>query len=131
MGNSTKILLVEDDRYIALALKIRLQSEGFDVNVAGGCKAALSSAFSCRPDIAVLDYNLPDGNGLELMQIFAQEFRQAPVESIMMSASKQPGLCEQAMNLGAIGFFEKPFRSADLIESIAKIQSNAEPGNVA
>jgi len=131
MGNSTKILLVEDDRYIALALKIRLQSEGFDVKVVGGCKAALSSAFSCRPDIAVLDYNLPDGNGLELMQIFAQEFQQTPVESIMMSASRMPGLCEQAIELGASEFFEKPFRSADLIESIAKIQSNDEPRCVA
>ncbi|MFK7855194.1 MAG: response regulator transcription factor [Granulosicoccus sp.] len=131
MGNSTKILLVEDDRYIALALKIRLQSEGFDVKVVGGCKAALSSAFSYRPDIAVLDYNLPDGNGLALMQMITQEYQQTPVGSIVMSASKMPGLCEQAKELGAIEFFEKPFRSADLIESIARFQSNSEPGCVA
>lgn len=123
MGIGTKLLLVEDDKFIALALKVRLQSLGFNVYVVGGCEAAFESAVQIRPDIAVVDYNLPDGNGLELMKRFSEEFQQYPIASIMMTASKQPGLCEQALNHGALDYIEKPFKSADLIKSIENIRT--------
>ena len=89
--------------------------------VASGCEAAWDSALESRPDIAVFDYNLPDGNGLELMQRFTEAFQQLPVASIMMTASKAPGLREQALKLGVIGYFEKPFKSEDLINTIENI----------
>jgi len=118
MGIATKILLVEDDRYIALALKIRLQAEGFDVFVASGCAQALDTAIECQPDIAVIDYNLHDGNGLDLMQRFSVGCHPMPIASIMMTASKKPGLCQHALEQGAFAYFEKPFNSSDLIDSI-------------
>ena len=131
MSISTKILLVEDDKYIALALKIRLQAEGFDVHVVSGCEAAIQSAYECQPDIAVVDFNLPDGNGLELLQHFSKEFEQRPIASIMMTASKKDGLREQALSQGVHAYFEKPFKSADLIDAIKSIGSALQASNAA
>lgn len=125
MGIGTKILLVEDDRYIALALKLRLQAESLDVHVVSGCEAALASARSDKPVIALIDYNLPDGNGLDLIQQFAEMFNQQPVASIMMTASKKPGLREQALERGAVDYFEKPFNSVDLISTIEALLAKA------
>lgn len=112
------ILLVEDDRYLALALKIRLHAAGFSVHTADTAAKALETVTSQPPDIALLDYNLPDGNGVELMQSLSQHEATAVVHSIIMTASKQVGLKEEAMSKSADDFFEKPFASNELVDSI-------------
>lgn len=117
-----RIMLVEDDKYIALALKIRLKAEGFQVSVVDDKATALQEVETCPPDIALVDYNLPDGNGFEVLQHFADSPVTASVFTIIMTASKLPALREQAMSLGAVEFFEKPFKSADLIACIEKLQ---------
>lgn len=111
-------MLVEDDKYIALALKIRLQAEGFEVAVANDKATALREAGQLPPDIALIDFNLPDGTGFEVMGHFESDERTSSVLKIIMTASKQPGLRLEAMSAGAIDYFEKPFKSAELIASI-------------
>jgi len=113
-----RILLVEDDKYIALALKIRLQAEGFEISVANDKAAALREASQQPPDIALIDFNLPDGTGFEVMGGFSSDERTSSVMNIIMTASKQPGLRVDAMTAGAIEYFEKPFKSAELIACI-------------
>lgn len=112
------VLLVEDDKYIALALKIRLQAAGFNVRIANTVSKAMEEAASEAPDIALLDYNLPDGNGIELMRTLLQSEATAEVRAIIMTASKQGGLKEEAMMQGAFDYFEKPFESSQLVESV-------------
>lgn len=116
-----RILLVEDDRYIALALKIRLQAEGFDVAVANDKAAAVREASHLPPDIALIDFNLPDGTGFEVMGHFDGNAHTSSILKIIMTASKQPGLRLEAMTAGAVDYFEKPFKSADLIASIHRL----------
>jgi DNA-binding response OmpR family regulator len=77
-----RFLLVEDDRHIALALEIRLKAEGFDVAVVGGAREAVRVASEQIPDIALIDYNLPDGSGFELMRCFAEEVSTSCIRSI-------------------------------------------------
>lgn len=112
------ILMVEDDKYIALALKIRLQAEGYEVQVAYGFEEARKKVDAKVPDIALVDFNLPDGNGIDLISSFMKDPRTASISAMIMTASKKSGLREQAMAQGAAGFFEKPFKSTDLIDSL-------------
>lgn len=112
------VLIVEDDRYLALALKVRLLAAGFGVRIAETAAKALEAAASEPPDIALLDYNLPDGNGVELMQLLSEDEGTAAVRTIMMTASEQTGLKEDALRLGAVDFFKKPFASNELVDSI-------------
>ena len=116
--SAPNILLVEDDKYVALALKIRLQAAGFEVRIASTATQALEEAAAQPPDIALLDYNLPDGNGVELMQSLLQNEATAGVRSIIVPASKKLGLKEEAITLGAVDFIEKPFKSGRLVDSI-------------
>ena len=120
-----RILLVEDDKYIALALKIRLQAEGFQVAVVNDKAAAFREAGQQLPDIALIDFNLPDGTGFEVMGEFSSNERTASVMNIIMTASKQPGLRIEAMTAGAIDYFEKPFKSAELIACIQMLAQRA------
>lgn len=118
MQHNKKILLVEDDKYIALALKMRLKAEGYDVEVANDRQEAMLAVSSQVPDVALIDYNLPDGNGIDVARLFSAQEGTAGVISIIMTASKAPGLREAAMAQGVADYFEKPFKSADLIASI-------------
>lgn len=110
--------MVEDDKYIALALKIRLQAEGYEVKVAYGFEEAQRMVEASVPDIALLDFNLPDGNGIDLISCFMKDPRTASIAAMIMTASKKSGLREHAMAQGAVGYFEKPFKSTDLIDTL-------------
>ncbi|ASJ75003.1 response regulator [Granulosicoccus antarcticus] len=121
-----RILLVEDDMYIALALKIRLKAEGYEVNVAHDRGEACRVARENPPDLALIDYNLPDGTGFEVMGHFSEDVRTASIKKIIMTASKQPGLRESAIAAGALELFEKPFKSIELIDYIQKVSNHGE-----
>lgn len=120
MSAATTVLLVEDDRHIALALQIRLSAAGFCVVLGASVSQAIALVEKQVPDVAVLDVNLPDGNGLDLMKRFASMKRTASIATIIMTASRKPGLREQALAMGACAFLEKPFSSAALLEAITR-----------
>ena len=60
------ILVVEDEEPIAEAVRVRLESEGYEVRVAGDGPQALRLAGEERPDLVVLDLMLPGMDGLEV-----------------------------------------------------------------
>lgn len=117
------VLMVEDDKRVALALKIRLKAQGFDIRIASTVTMALEMATTQPPDIALLDYNLPDGNGIELMQTLLQAEGTSAVRVIIMTASKRIGLKEEALESGAFDFFEKPFDSSRLVAALSSAGS--------
>ena len=119
MNNATHILLVEDDRHIAMALQIRLQAAGYLVMLATTIADAVSAANKQMPDVAVCDVNLPDGNGIDLMQTLCELEGGACMRLLVMSASRKPGLREYALSKGALAFLEKPFPSSELLDAIA------------
>ena len=104
--------------YIALALKIRLQAEGYEVSVVHGTVEAYRVARENPPDLALIDYNLPDGTGFEVMGQFSADERTASIDKVIMTVSKKSDLRDQAMAAGALELFEKPFKSIELIEFI-------------
>ncbi|MFK7993669.1 MAG: response regulator [Granulosicoccus sp.] len=118
MSETTNILLVEDDRHIALALRIRLSAAGHTVHLAENVSAALALVGTQAPDVAVIDVNLPDGNGIALMRSFDSLGLTSPIVSIIMSASRKPGLREEALAAGAYVFLEKPFSSVALLDAV-------------
>jgi DNA-binding response OmpR family regulator len=112
-----KLLIVEDDRKIALALALRLRAAGQDVLLACDALTGLDSAIKNQPDLVVLDIGLPAGSGLlvaEMIKNLAPRF--TPI--IFLTASRQPGLRDKALALGAAGFLEKPFEADELMAAI-------------
>jgi DNA-binding response OmpR family regulator len=121
-----RILIVEDDRKIALALALRLRAAGQDVLSAYDALTGLDSTLKHQPDLVLLDIGLPAGSGLlvaEMIQTLAP--RHTPI--IFLTASRQPGLREKALALGAAGFLEKPFEADELMAAIQNALNPAEP----
>lgn len=112
-----KLLVVEDQEHVLRLERMVLIREGFDVETASGGREALEKLKSGRYDGIVLDILMPDIDGFEVVrQVKASgPNRQTPV--IMVSASLEPGMRQQAFEAGAAAFLNKPF-TAEAFRSV-------------
>ena len=129
------VLLVEDDKKVALALGIRLKAMGYAVVTASDAVSAVSQARKSEPDVVLLDINLPGGDGFLVAQRLQQLVQTAASPIIFITASKRSELKRKAKELGAVRFLEKPFDAtllADAIETAftAEQRWEAVPGAV-
>ena len=113
-----KILLVEDDKKIGMALGLRLRSMGFDTAVARDAVCAMAEAIRISPDIVILDINLPGGDGFLVAERIRASKKIGSTPIVFITASKRQDHRVQARKYGASGFLEKPFCAAQLSEVI-------------
>jgi DNA-binding response OmpR family regulator len=112
-----RVLIIEDDQKVALALALRLKSAGYDTNVAYDALTGVSSAVRFLPDLVLLDISIPAGTGFTVAERL-RHLMPSPTPVIFLTASKQPDFRKRATQLGAAGYFEKPYESADLLAAI-------------
>ena len=115
------LLIVEDDADIRRSLSIRLGAGGYRVVGASNPASAMSTAEREHPDLIVLDVLLPGGDGFAV----AARMRAFPTLEttplIFLTASRRPEYRRRAEELGAVGFFEKPYEAAELIDRIDEV----------
>jgi DNA-binding response OmpR family regulator len=113
-----KILIIEDDQKIAMALEVRFHANGYATVTARNCDLGATLARSASPDLIILDISLPDGNGLNLAKQFKlqPETRDTPI--IFVTGSKDPKLRERAMTMGIAGLVDKPYDPEELLETV-------------
>jgi len=120
------VLVADDDWPILRALKARLTHAGFRVSTVSDGLNAVVSAMDARPDIAVLDINMPGMDGFSVAERIVEHNPECQI--LFLSANKSE---EVRMKAGLTGLFvEKPFDSKDLTEKIleAAQSSNANSG---
>ena len=112
-----KILIVEDDRKIGISLSLRLKSAGYEALLAQDALIGVSMAVKDPPDLLILDISMPAGDGFQVAAR-VRGLIPGPMPIIFLTASKQPSFRAKAMEMGAAGFFEKPFKSNELLAAI-------------
>lgn len=111
-----RVLIAEDEALIRLDLKEMLEEEGYVVvGEVGDGQAAVDSARQLRPDLVVLDVQMPVLDGLSAAEQIAAS-RIAPV--IVLTAFSQRELVERARDAGAMAYLVKPFSKTDLVPAI-------------
>lgn len=102
-----KIMVVDDQHWVRTMLQEVLDYSGYTALSASGGVEALELAKKEKPDIALVDMNLPDIDGINLIiQLKKQNFK---LITIAMSGSSERNAIKNAINTGAIGFLVKPF----------------------
>jgi len=114
------VLIVDDEETIRYGLREWLHEEGYVVLEAGDGKTALEKAEK-EPDIILLDYKLPDMDGLEVLRQLGS--RPGNPVIIMMTGFGTIEMAVEAMRLGAYHFLTKPWDQADLA---ARLQAASE-----
>lgn len=117
------ILVVEDEAVIAEAIASRLISEGYDVSVAVDGPSAVQLDNDIRPDLIVLDLNLPGFDGIEVCRQ-VQAVRRVPV--IMLTARDDETDMLVGLGVGADDFMRKPFSPRELVARVKAVLRRAE-----
>ena len=110
-----RILIVEDDSALAKVLSDRLMLDGFEVEWSPDGHEAPSRARAFRPDLILLDLNLPGPNGFELCQLLRQGGR-TPVIILSVRGQKHDKI--RGFNVGADDYVTKPFEPEELVARI-------------
>jgi len=114
---SPRLLLVEDEADLLLAVRILLEGHGFEVLAAATGADALRVAEDAQPDVIVLDVGLPDVDGLELLTTLRERLSGRP-RTIVLSAHASGHTAAKARELGCDRYVTKPFDPDELIEAI-------------
>ena len=112
------ILLVEDDRTIAVGLEYSLRQEGYDVLPCGTAALAKEAISEGRFDLAILDLNLPDGSGYDLCRLIRQQGK-APV--VFLTAYDDEVNVVMGLDMGADDYISKPFRVRELLSRLRTV----------
>ena len=108
----TKILIVEDDRDIALGLEEDLSHHGFQVEMVGDGEKALSCGKERHWDLIILDVMLPQKDGFEVCKELRQEGIKTPI--IMLTAKTHEAEKIFGLEIGADDYITKPFSPREL-----------------
>ncbi len=111
-----RVLLVEDEETLVIALRDRLASEGFEVAHAGDGDTATSVASREMFDLILLDIALPRKNGFDVCRDLRQHGVQTPI--LMLTARGQVIDRVLGLKLGADDYLTKPFDTAELLARI-------------
>ncbi len=116
-----KVLLIDDEEEFLSALSERMELRGMNVNTASTADNAVAALDSSDYDAIVLDLQMPDMNGIEMLKVIRKSHPDMQVILLTGQATLEAGV--QAMKLGAMDFMEKPADIDSLTEKIKKAQA--------
>lgn len=108
-----RILVVEDEEKLCIILERGLRSDGYIVDVAATVRQALSCIESNNYDLAVLDVQLPDGSGTDILQ----HIRRSGIDIPILMLTAKDALQEKILHFenGADDYLTKPFSFVELL----------------
>ena len=123
-----RILIVEDEEPLTMMLRYNLEKEGFAVAVSKEAREVESQVKDNPPDLAVIDWMLPEVSGIELISRLRArpETKQLPI--IMLTARGEEPDRIRGLTVGADDYIVKPFSVPELLERIQALLRRSKPG---
>ena len=124
MSSGSRVLVCDDEPHIVRALKIVMREAGYEALPAETVAEALQVATLQRPDAAILDLVLPDGDGVEICKAL-REWSDMPI--LVLSAMGDEDHKVRALEAGADDYVTKPFSPRELVARLNAILRRATP----
>ena len=115
------VLIVDDEKSIVEAVRYALDKEGFRTIVAHDGTRAIELARRDLPDLIVLDWMLPEQDGLEVCRILKQEGRTARIPIIMLTVKASETDKVLGLEMGADDYMTKPFSPRELLARVKAV----------
>lgn len=113
-----RILIIEDDKQLSYEMKEGLEQRGFTIDIANTGMEGEEKAYVTNYDVILLDLNLPDKDGIEILTFLRDNDRNIPV--IIVSARDEIEHRIRGLDLGADDYIVKPF---DFVEMTSRIHA--------
>lgn len=124
MSDAPPVLVVDDELSIRRFLRISLETNSYRVYEAETGTAALAAAAQVRPEVIILDMNLPDMEGVEVLRRL-REWTSTPV--IILSVRDADRDKVAALDAGADDYLTKPFSTEELLARMRVARRHAQP----
>ncbi|WP_347343524.1 response regulator [Jatrophihabitans telluris] len=118
-----RALVVDDSRAMRMILKRILTTEGFSVSEAGNGREALDvletlGAEDTTPELALVDWNMPEMNGLEFIKAVRGDARYGDMTLMMVTTESEHSQIVRALAAGAHEYVIKPFTGDGIVEKL-------------
>jgi len=125
MSTVKKILLIEDEPEFRMALRMRLEANGYEVIEAEDGVTGLDLARNQNPNLIILDIMLPKMDGYKVARLlkFDEKHRNIPI--VMLTARSQQSDQETGMSVGGDAYMTKPYKPQEMLETIAKLLADS------
>ncbi|MCI0658099.1 MAG: response regulator [Acidobacteria bacterium] len=120
-GDRRRVLVVDDDREIVEMTRLILESGGYEVIPALSGEEALRSASHERPDLILLDINMPGMDGWETLKILKVDEATQAIPVAMFSIKLELRDKLQGLKQGAFDYITKPFSYDEILERVRRI----------
>lgn len=121
-AEKTKVLIVEDDKFLADIYQTKFELEGFKVFVAGDGEQGLKLAKSKEPAVILLDILLPKLDGFAVLQTLKQQEETKRIPVILLTNLGQKEDVQKGLNLGAADYLIKAhFKPSETVEKVKKV----------
>jgi len=121
MSGLRKMLIVDDEPNILMALEFLFKRSGYEVRLARDGGESLREADAWRPDVMLLDIMMPVKNGYEVCQTVRERPELAGVRIVMLSAKGGEAEINKGLSLGADRYVTKPFSTQELLAIIDQL----------
>jgi len=122
---TTRLLIVEDDAALNQIVALHFEDQGLITEGVLTCADALSAVRDRTPDVVLMDMQLPDGTGLELLKQLQETHLELPV--VVMTGQHDLELAIEAIKAGAVDYLHKPVKTDALQETVFKALKGAAP----
>jgi DNA-binding NtrC family response regulator len=113
-----RVLIIDDERPVLMTLEALLKRHGYDVDTAGTASQGVKLLKSNLPSLVLLDLQLPDGNGLEMLDRIKTEL--SKVQVIILTAHDSLHNAIESIKRGAFHFISKPYAPEELLSLVEK-----------
>ena len=121
VGLQDCVLVIDDDEAIQRFVKRVLTQEFYFVKVAGNAREGLKQVFMTPPDLILVDYDMPEINGIEFIQKLKTHSRMANIPVIMLTATQAEETEVKALTVGADDWISKPIVKERLLARIKRL----------
>ena len=115
-----RVLVVEDNETNLYLIKFILEKNGYEVIEAGEGAVGVELAIKEKPDLILMDIQLPDIDGLEATKRIRASGADGEIPIIALTSFAMPGDREKALAAGCTGYIEKPINPDTFISEIEK-----------
>ncbi|MBN2472717.1 MAG: response regulator [Anaerolineae bacterium] len=120
------ILIVDDIKDARVLMRLMLSTKGgFSISEATGGTEALQIVRENHPDLVVLDYMMPDMDGIDVCHAIRADAAIADTPILMLTARTDLGIHEKALDAGATSFMNKPVKPQDLVAEASRLIEEA------
>ena len=114
----SRVLITDDEPITRMLVKLLLERENFEVLEASNGKQAVDIATRERPDLLIVDLNMPEMDGYEAIARLRRDITMATLPIMVLTSEEGPGVERRVLELGADDYIIKPFDPAVLLSRV-------------